>query len=52
MIAVLSFILKFVYHCFDIIVEMSYFPGVFVTQTHKSRNGYFLNHDLLLNGIY
>jgi hypothetical protein len=29
---------------------MSYFPGVFITQYHKSRAGYFINHDLLING--
>lgn len=29
---------------------MSYFPGVFITQYHKSRAGYFINHDLLVNG--
>ena len=29
---------------------MSYFPGVFITQYHKSRSGYFINHDLLING--
>lgn len=29
---------------------MSYFPGVFITQYHKSRAGYFINHDLLMNG--
>lgn len=29
---------------------MSYFPGVFITQHHKSRSGYFVNHDLLING--
>ena len=28
---------------------MSYFPGVFITQYHKSRSGYFINHDLLIN---
>ncbi len=31
---------------------MSYFPGVFITQYHKSRAGYFINHDLLINGTY
>jgi hypothetical protein len=31
---------------------MSYFPGVFITQYHKSRAGYFINHDLLVNGKY
>jgi hypothetical protein len=30
---------------------MSYFPGIFITQYHKSRAGYFINHDLLINGI-
>lgn len=30
---------------------MSYFPGVFITQYHKARAGYFINHDLLVNGI-
>lgn len=29
---------------------MSYFPGVFITQYHKTRAGYFINHDLLING--
>ena len=29
---------------------MSYFPGVFITQYHKSRAGYYINHDLLMNG--
>ena len=29
---------------------MSYFPGVFITQYHKSRAGYFVNHDLIANG--
>lgn len=29
---------------------MSYFPGVYITQYHKSRAGYFINHDLLMNG--
>lgn len=29
---------------------MSYFPGIFITQYHKSRAGYFINHDLLING--
>ena len=31
---------------------MSYFPGVFITQYHKSRAGYYINHDLLMNGIF
>ena len=30
---------------------MSYFPGVFVSQYHKSRAGYYINHDLLMHGI-
>ena len=30
---------------------MSYFPGVFITQYHKARAGYYINHDLLMNGI-
>lgn len=29
---------------------MSYFPGVFITQYHKSRAGYFINHDSIMNG--
>ena len=31
---------------------MSYFPGVFISQYHKSRAGYYINHDLLMNGIF
>lgn len=31
---------------------MSYFPGFFITQYHKSRSGYFINHDLLINGSF
>ena len=31
-------------------ISMSYFPGVFITQYHKCRAGYYINHDLLMNG--
>ena len=31
---------------------MSYFPGFFITQFHKNRAGYFINHDLLIQSMY
>lgn len=35
---------------YNIAIKMSYFSGVFVSQYHKSRAGYYINHDLLMHG--
>ena len=32
-------------------ISMSYFAGLLTTQYHKSRAGYYINHDLLMSGI-
>jgi hypothetical protein len=29
---------------------MVFFQGIFLPQTHKTRGGYFLNHDILMSG--
>jgi hypothetical protein len=29
---------------------MVYFQGIFLPQTHKTRSGYYLNHDNLMSG--
>lgn len=31
---------------------MSYFSGIFTTQYHKSKSGYFLNHDILMSSTH
>jgi hypothetical protein len=28
-----------------------YLQGIFLPQTHKTRSGYYLNHDILMSGI-
>jgi hypothetical protein len=33
-------------------LHMSYFQGIFLPQTHKTRSGYYLNHDILMSGRF
>ncbi len=31
---------------------MVYLEGIFLPQTHKTRSGYYLNHDILMSGNF